>query len=198
VVTASRERVPDGASTDDRRWDVHSEPGDTQRALLAAAIQTDAAINPGNSGGALVDCEARLIGVPTAGAAVPEGGGGSIGIGFAIPVDSALRIADQLISTGSVRHAYVGLEVAPFPPQASEQEGLFVLAATPGGPAAAAGLRAGDVITALDGERVSDADQLDAVSVTRTPGDRLRVTYRRDGDTAEATVTLGAASTATN
>jgi putative serine protease PepD len=73
-----------------------------------------------------------------------------------------------------------------------------VLAATPGGPAAAAGLRAGDVITALDGERVSDADQLDAVSVTRTPGDRLRVTYRRDGDTAEATVTLGAASTATN
>jgi putative serine protease PepD len=167
-------------------------------ALLAAAIQTDAAINPGNSGGALVDCEARLIGVPTAGAAVPEGGGGSIGIGFAIPVDSALRIADQLISTGSVRHAYVGLEVAPFPPQASEQEGLFVLAATPGGPAAAAGLRAGDVITALDGERVSDADQLDVVSVTRAPGDRLRVTYRRDGNTAGATVTLGAASTATN
>jgi len=167
-------------------------------ALLASAVQTDAAINPGNSGGALVDCDARLVGVPTAGAAVPEGGGGSIGIGFAIPVDSALRIADQLISTGSVRHAYVGLEVAPFPPQASAQEGLFVIAATPGGPAAAAGLRAGDVITAVDGERVSDADQLDVVSVTRSPGERLRLTYRRDGSTAEATVVLGAVPTATD
>jgi putative serine protease PepD len=109
-----------------------------------------------------------------------------------------MRIADQLISTGSVRHAYVGVEFAPIPAQASAQEGLFVIAATPGGPAAAAGLRAGDVITALDGERVSDADQLDVISVTRSPGERLRVTYRRDGSTAEATVVLGTAPTATN
>jgi putative serine protease PepD len=82
-------------------------------ALLAAAVQTDAAINPGNSGGALVDCSARLIGVPTAGASVPDeqgnASGGSIGIGFAIPVDSAMRIAEQLIRTGSVSHAYLGL-----------------------------------------------------------------------------------------
>jgi putative serine protease PepD len=167
-------------------------------ALLASAVQTDAAINPGNSGGALVDCDARLVGVPTAGAAVPEGGGGSIGIGFAIPVDSALRIADQLISTGSVRHAYVGLEVAPLPAQASQRDGLFVLAVTPGGPAAAAGLRAGDVITALDGERVDDTEQLDVISVIRSPGDRLQVAYRRDGAGAEATVTLGTVPAATN
>ena len=129
---------------------------------------------------------------------MPGGGGGSIGIGFAIPVDSALRIADQLISTGSVRHAYVGLEVAPFPPQATERDGLFVIAATPGGPAAAAGLRAGDVITALDGEPVGDTEQLDVISVTRSPGDRLQVAYRRDGASAEATVTLGAAPAAAN
>ena len=167
-------------------------------ALLAAAVQTDAAINPGNSGGALVDCEARLVGVPTAGASVPEGGGGSIGIGFAIPVDSALRIADQLIRTGSVRHAYLGLQVAPFPPEANDRDGLFVLAATAGGPAAAAGLRAGDVVTALDGERVGDVEQLEVLSVTRSPGDRIRVAYRRDGASADATVTLGAAPAATN
>jgi putative serine protease PepD len=167
-------------------------------ALLASAVQTDAAINPGNSGGALVDCDARLVGVPTAGATVPEGGGGSIGIGFAIPVDSALRIADQLISTGSVRHAYLGLEVAPLSRQATERDELFVIGATPGGPAAAAGLRAGDVITAVDGDRVGDTEQLDVISVTRSPGDRLQVTYRRDGARAETTVTLGAAPAATN
>jgi putative serine protease PepD len=167
-------------------------------ALLASAIQTDAAINPGNSGGALVDCDARLVGVPTAGATVPEGGGGSIGIGFAIPVDSALRIADQLISAGSVRHAYVGLEVAPFPPQATQRDGLFVVATTPGGPAAAAGLRAGDVITALDGQPAVDTEQLDVLSVTRGPGDRVRVTYQRDGAGAEATITLGAVPAARN
>jgi putative serine protease PepD len=167
-------------------------------ALLVSAVQTDASINPGNSGGALVDCDSRLVGVPTAGATVPEGGGGSIGIGFAIPVDSALRIADQLISTGSVRHAYVGLQVAPFPPEATDREGLFVTAAAPAGPAAAAGLRAGDVITALDGEPAGDAEQLEAISLTRSPGDRLNVTYRRDGASADATITLGAAPAGAN
>ena len=167
-------------------------------ALLASAVQTDAAINPGNSGGALVDCDASLVGVPTAGAALPEGGGGSIGIGFAIPVDSALRIADQLISTGTVRHAYAGLQVAPVPPQAGEREGLFVIAATAGGPAAAAGLRPGDVITSLDGAPAGDPEQLEVISVTRSPGDRVAVRYHRDGASAEATITLGAAPGGTN
>jgi putative serine protease PepD len=169
---------------------------DVGTALLASAIQTDAAINPGNSGGALVDCEGRLIGVPTAGATVPGGGGGSIGIGFAIPVDSALRIADQLIRTGSVEHSYLGLQVAAFTPQSGGGDGLFVVAASPGGPAATAGLRAGDVVTEVDGKRVNDADELDVLSVTRRPGDRVRLTYRRGGATADATVTLGTRPTA--
>ncbi len=161
-------------------------------ALLASAVQTDAAINPGNSGGALVDCDARLVGVPTAGATVPEGGGGSIGIGFAIPVDSALRIADELISHGSVRHAYLGLQVAPFPPDGTSRQGLFVTSAPSGGPAGAAGLRAGDVITSLDGQQAGDSEQLDIISVTRSPGDQVKVDYTRNGASGQATITLGA------
>jgi putative serine protease PepD len=161
-------------------------------AVLAAAIQTDAAINPGNSGGALVDCSARLVGIPTAGATVPDeqgnAGGGSIGIGFAIPVDSAMRIASQLIDHGTVTHAYLGLQVAPFPQ--GGQAGLYVLGVTAGGPAAAAGLRSGDVVTGIDGRVVSDADELEVLSVTRSPGDRVRLTYRRSGASADATVTL--------
>jgi len=166
----------------------------TGTALLAAAIQTDAAINPGNSGGALVDCAARLVGVPTAGATVPDaqgnGGGGSIGIGFAIPVDYALRIADELIAKGSVTHAYLGLRTTALPPGA-DQVGLFVVGVSSGGPAQAAGLRAGDVVTAIDGVQVTDVDQLDTLTVTKRPGDKVRITYRRAGAAADANVTLG-------
>jgi putative serine protease PepD len=164
---------------------------DAGTALLASAIQTDAAINPGNSGGALVDCSARLVGVPTAGAAIPDergqSAGGNIGIGFAIPADYALRIADELIREGSVSHAYLGLQVAPIGPGE-----LFVTGTTPGGPAQVAGLRSGDVLTAVDGERLTDAEQLEVLSLTRSPGDRVRLTYRRGQAAADVTVTLAA------
>jgi putative serine protease PepD len=167
----------------------------TGTALLAAAVQTDASVNPGNSGGAMVDCDARLVGVPTAGATVPDArgnsGGGSIGINFAIPADSALRIADQLIAKGSVTHAYLGLRAATLP-RGAGSEGVLVVATDPEGPAAAAGLRAGDVVTGIDGVPARDVDQLDVLSVTRSPGDTVRLTYRRDGEPADATVTLGA------
>jgi len=167
----------------------------TGTALLASAIQTDAAINPGNSGGALVDCATRLVGVPTAGASVPtaqgNSGGGSIGINFAIPVDSAMRIADQLIAKGSVTHGYLGLSTSAIPVDGG-QPGLFVAGVTAGSPAQAAGLQAGDVVTAIDGEQVTHPDALDAVLVTRSPGSRVRLTYRRDGRSADAEVTLGA------
>jgi putative serine protease PepD len=128
--------------------------------LLVSALQTDASINPGNSGGALVDCAGKLVGVPTAGATVPspsgESGGGSIGLGFAIPVDLAKSIADEVIATGRVTHAFFGVQTTPIPPAAAAQagvpEGLFVQAVSAGGPAAAAGLRPEDVITSIDGE----------------------------------------------
>src|SRR4051812_17324633 len=167
----------------------------TGSALLAAAVQTDAAINPGNSGGALVDCGARLVGVPTAGATVPDSAGnasgGSIGIGFAIPVDFAMSIADQLIAKGSVTHASLGLRSATLPPAAGTA-GAFVVAVAPGGPAERAGLRPQDVVTAVDGVRVTDAEQLEAVGITRAPGEQVRLTYRRGDADADATVTLAA------
>jgi len=172
-------------------------PGENDRtALLVSAVQTDASINPGNSGGALVNCDGQLIGVPTAGAAVPNAGGGSIGLGFAIPVDLAKSIADEIIATGRVTHAFFGLQTVPIPPAAAEQaglpEGLYVQAVTTGGPAATAGLRAGDVITKINGEPATSNIQLQELTLTKKPGDTVSVDYTRDGHSATATVTLAA------
>ena len=172
-------------------------PGENDRlALLVSALQTDASINPGNSGGALVNCESQLVGVPTAGATVPNSAGGSIGLGFAIPVDLAKSIADEIIATGRVTHAFFGLQAVPIPPAAAEQaglpEGLFVQAVTPNGPAAAAGLRPEDVITKIDGEPATSNIQLQELTLTKKPGDTVSIEYTRDGQSATATVTLAA------
>jgi putative serine protease PepD len=152
-------------------------PGDNDgTALLVSAVQTDASINPGNSGGALVDCEGKLVGVPTAGATVPspsgESGGGSIGLGFAIPVDLAKSIADEIIATGRVTHAFFGV--------------------SPGGPAATAGLRPDDVITTINGEPATSNIQLEELTLTKKPGDTVSIGYDRAGHSAKATVTLAA------
>jgi putative serine protease PepD len=172
-------------------------PGDNNRsALLVSAVQTDASINPGNSGGALVNCDSQLVGVPTAGATVPNSGGGSIGLGFAIPVDLAISIADEIISTGRVTHAFFGLQTAPIPPAAAAQaglpEGLFVHAVTAGGPSAAAGLQAGDVITTIDSKPAVSNLQLEELTLTKDPGDTVSIGYTRGGQSATATVTLAA------
>jgi putative serine protease PepD len=174
----------------DRSVNVPADNGRT--ALLVAAIQTDAAINPGNSGGALVDCAGKLVGIPTAGATVPnpQGGtsAGNIGIGFAIPSDSARTLSDELIANGAVTHASFGLAVASISQPAA---GLLVLAPSPGGPSDAAGIRAGDIITAVNGQRVQGAEQLQALTLTRRPGDVVDVTFQRAGAEHTAPVTLG-------
>jgi putative serine protease PepD len=175
-------------------------PGENDRnALLVSAVQTDAAINPGNSGGALVNCDSKLIGVPTAGATVPtpseESSGGSIGLGFAIPVDLAKTISTEIIDTGRVTHAFFGLQTAPIPPAAAQQagvpEGLHVDAVTPGGPAAEAGLQPGDVITEIQGQKAVSNVQLQELTLTKKAGDTVSMTYQRNGKATKTTVTLG-------
>ena len=175
-------------------------PGENNSsALLVSAIQTDAPINPGNSGGAMVNCSGQLIGVPTAGATVPsssgESSGGSIGLGFAIPVDLAKTVSDEIIATGSVTHAFFGVGAVPIPTAAAAQahvpEGLYVQSVVPGGPTAKAGLRQGDVITKINGQPATSTVQLQELTLTMKPGDTVPLEYWRSGQTATATVTLG-------
>ena len=174
-------------------------PGDNGgQALLVSAVQTDASINPGNSGGALVDCDDELVGVPTAGAVVPgTAGGGSIGLGFAIPVDAAKKIADEIIDSGSVTHAFFGISTTPIPESAAEQAGtdggLFVNAVQPGGPGSQAGLQPGDVITEIEGAPATANTQIESLALTRKPGDTVTATYSRNGHPENAEITLGAA-----
>jgi putative serine protease PepD len=175
-------------------------PGEgIQTALLIDAIQTDASINPGNSGGALVNCSGQLIGMPSAGASVPtssgEATGGSVGLNFAIPIALASQEADEIISTGKVTHAYFGLTAVPLSPDASlvhgVAEGLLVTGVVPGGPSAAAGLQAGDIITKLNGQSVVSTDELVSLTLSQKPGDKVKVEYVRDGKSHTTTVTLG-------
>ncbi|MEV5964399.1 trypsin-like peptidase domain-containing protein [Kribbella sp. NPDC051952] len=173
-------------------------PGDGVTHHLIGAIQTDAAINPGNSGGALVDCSGRLVGVNAAIATVPNeagvSGGGSVGLGFAIPVDLAKPIADELIRTGQPGHPTTGLQVQEIPPALAQASGnptgLFVQAVD--GPAVAAGLKAGDIITKVDGAAAVSSEQIIVATLTRQAGDTLELAYVRAGTAATTTLTLAA------
>jgi putative serine protease PepD len=181
----------------DRTVEVPAE--DDASALLVAAVQTDAAINPGNSGGALVNCDGQLVGIPSAGATVPtssgESSGGSIGLGFAIPVDSAMTVADEIIATGRATHSYFGLQTVPIPETAAKEAGitggLFVAGVVAGGPAEQAGLREGDVITSIDGKQATSNIQLQEVTLTKNPGETVELGYLRGGKSEKTTVTLG-------
>ncbi|MFT3863715.1 MAG: trypsin-like peptidase domain-containing protein [Solirubrobacterales bacterium] len=172
-------------------------PGESQleTALLVDAIQTDAAINPGNSGGALVNCEGELIGVPTAGATVPNASGepsaGSVGINFAVPIDLAKLVADEIVETGKAEHAYIGIQTNLVQGPDGTPGGLQIAAIDPTGPAAEAGLQSGDVITKVDGEAATSNDQLLAITLKKRAGSTFEVEYERGGASHTATVTLG-------
>jgi putative serine protease PepD len=180
----------------DRTIEVPGDKGET--ALLASAVQTDASINPGNSGGAMTNCSGQLIGVPSAGASVPsssgESSGGSVGLGFAIPVSTAETISNEIIETGHANHGYFGIQIVQIPPAAAKQagtpEGLYVVRVIPNGPSAKAGLQAGDIITELNGQAATDPNQLEALTLTERAGDKVTITYVRDGQTHTTTVTL--------
>jgi putative serine protease PepD len=155
------------------------------------AIQTDAALNPGNSGGALVDMNGRLVGMNSAapdrlGAVELEG---SIGIGFAIPVDNAKRIASELITTGRASHASLGAQVS----NEDNSNGARIIDVTDGGPAAAAGLPDGALVTKFDDQAIENSAALVAAVQSRTPGTRVIVDFiDLSGDHRSVHVTLGA------
>jgi putative serine protease PepD len=158
------------------------------------AIQTDAAINPGNSGGALVNMSGQLVGVNSAiatlGGDSPDAQSGSIGLGFAIPVDQAKRIADELIHTGTASHASLGIQVT----NDKGTPGAKVVEVMPNGAAAAAGLPSGVVVTKVDDRPINSADGLVAAVRSKAPGDKVTLTFKDpSGDTKTMQVTLGKA-----
>src|SRR3954471_19721332 len=133
---------------------------------ISGAIQTDAAINHGNSGGPLLDAEGHVIGINSQ---IESDSGGSDGVGFAIPSSMVQRVAQQLISGGKVAHAYLGVQLG----DSSSGAGATVGQVTGGGPAADAGLRTGDVVTAIDGRAIGSADALVSAVDGHKPGDRV-------------------------
>jgi putative serine protease PepD len=142
------------------------------------AIQTDAAINPGNSGGALVNMNGELVGINSAIASLgdtsgPQAQSGNIGLGFAIPVDQAKRIADELIQTGTATHASLGVQVG----NDATVNGAKIMEVVSGGAAAQAGLPSGAVVTKLDDRVIGSADALVAAVRSKAPGDTVTLTY---------------------
>jgi putative serine protease PepD len=150
---------------------------------ISGAIQTDAAINHGNSGGPLLDMNGHVIGVN---AQIESDSGGNDGVGFAIPSDAAKTVADTLIAGGKVQHAYLGIRVAD-----ASTSGAQVTSVVSGSPADKAGLEAGDVITAIDGNTITSADDLTAQVGAHKPSDQITVTLTRDGASKKITVPLG-------
>jgi Do/DeqQ family serine protease len=157
-------------------------------------IQTDAAINPGNSGGALIDSNGNLVGVNTA---IYSQSGGSMGIGFAIPVSLARNVMEQIIRTGGVTRGWIGVEVQEITPELAESfrmpsaEGALIAGVMRGSPADKAGIRPGDVLLAIDGKKVKDAENMLELIAALEPGQSGRVSLRRDGKEIEVQAMIG-------
>ncbi len=199
VKTQAESPAPSDGSQLDPNAQQQQQPsaGET---VVTNAIQTSAAINPGNSGGALVNASGQLIGINSAIASLGSSSGGqsgSIGIGFAIPVNEATSIAKQLIDNGAAAHAYLG--VTPQDGSASDgsatRAGAEVTSVGDGTPAAKAGLKVGDVIIAVNGKPVDSADSLVGHVREKTTGDQVTLTVLRDGKSIQVQTTLAAKPT---
>jgi putative serine protease PepD len=173
--------------------------GQTQaqsEAVVTNAIQTDAAVNPGNSGGALVDSGGRVIGITSSiaslGASMGSSQSGNIGLGFAIPANEAKDVANQLISSGTVQHAYLGVTLADGTVQVdgAQRQAAVVGTVNSGTPAAKAGLQAKDSVIAINGDALDGADSLVARVRALKPGTTVTLTVVRDGAKQDVDVTL--------
>lgn len=157
-------------------------------------IQTDASINPGNSGGALITLDGNLVGINTA--IIAPNGGGNVGIGFAVPINMALAVMDQLVEFGEVQRGRLGVIIQDLTPDLAEafdveaETGVIVNSVEPGMPADDVGLAAGDVIVAVNGKTVEGSADLRQKIGLRRPGDEIEITYVRDGERRMVEVAL--------
>jgi putative serine protease PepD len=189
IISATDRAVQTGSTQDD--------------ATVIDALQTDAAINPGNSGGALVNGAGEVVGINTAIATVASGAPGSqsqqsgnIGVGFAIPSNTAKRIAQEIVETGSATRAVLGVSARTAADDQNESvgTGAEVVTVEPGSAAADAGLEVGDVITAVGDRQVTTSTELTAAVRSQAPGEAVDLTVRRGEQTQTAEVTLGSTS----
>ena len=160
-------------------------------AILTNVVQTSAAINPGNSGGGLVNLQSQVVGVPTLAAADPQMGGAAPGIGFALPSNTVTDYANQIIRDGKVTNthrAYLGVGVGNV---TSGGSGVVVLEVLPGGPAQAAGVQVGDIITAVNGQPVANSSALAVQLANLAPGSAATLSISRNGQSMTIKVTLG-------
>jgi S1-C subfamily serine protease len=164
-------------------------------ATIPDMVQTSAAINPGNSGGALVNLDDQVIGIPTLAATDPQlGSGAAPGIGFAIPASTVQRIAGQIVKSGKVTdsgRAGLGVTVRGVVGQDFQPAGVAIVSVTKGGAADKAGLQAGDVITKVGSAPITTVQSLTAALADLKPGQKVPVTYERDGSQNTVQVTLG-------
>ena len=188
-IVSAKDRTIQSDSEDDQQGSPFGGNQQQQSATntMSGLLQTDAPINPGNSGGALVNTNGEVIGINSA-IATQGQGSGNIGLGFAIPSDKARQVADALMAGRKVSHPALGVSVA-----AAENGGALVSSVTPNSAAAKAGIQQGDVITKVDGKAVSDSDDLVGLVQSGTVGQKMTITFTRDGAEKQVTVTLAEA-----
>ena len=200
IISAVNRPVTTSASTEQQQQSPFAEQQPQTEQVVTNAIQTDAAINPGNSGGALVDSSGRVIGITSSIASLGQqtfgssDQSGSIGLGFAIPSNEATRVSGQLIAKGTVQHAYLGITLTDGTAvvNGTHREAAVIGSVTNGTPAAKAGLKAKDAITAIDGTPLDGADSLVAQVRALPPGTRINLTLVRGGRQQTVSLTLAA------